>query len=145
MSTPVPSSRSRVVARTAKQALGGTAAKYDRYWDRDERTHVDILTCLDAPHAGVSSFSTIGVSDCQLRLEGRETGISVELVGACAARFEMFGNVLATAAFCIMNTGWFCAPGVVFPGVVRLHRATSPMQDLYFVPPFLWGDGAAHP
>jgi hypothetical protein len=46
----------------------------------------------------------------------------VEIVGACASAETVSRNVIATAAFCVINTGWTCASGAVFPGVVLVHR-----------------------
>jgi hypothetical protein len=34
-------------------------------------------------------------------------------------------NVIATAAFCVINTGWTCAPGAVFPASSRCSGLTA--------------------
>ena len=138
---PGASPGNRLVARRAREAFGGTNVEYERHWDAEERSHVDVVRCSDSPCSGVSSFATIGLSDYRLRKEGKELRLAVELVGACDARLDGFGSALATSAFCVINSGWFCAPGVIFPDVIRTHGLSRTMQDIYFLSPFLWGDG----
>jgi hypothetical protein len=64
--------------------------------------------------------------------------VRTELVGACSSNAAVFGECLSTAAFCIIKSGWFVAPGVIFPDVVAQHKASRTMKHLLFVPPFLW-------
>jgi hypothetical protein len=45
---------------------------------------------------------------------------------------------MATLAFCVINSGWFCAPGVIFPDVVSMYKHSDTMSDIYFAYPFLW-------
>lgn len=40
----------------------------------------------------------------------------------------------------MLNSGWFAAPGVVFPDVLAMYSASSTMKHLLFLPPFLWDD-----
>jgi hypothetical protein len=88
----------------------------------------------------VTSYSTIGLSDSPILKDKRDLGIRAEFVGACASAFPEFANILATAAFCVINSHWLCHPGAIFPGVVEKHRPESPMRHLIFVPPFLWDE-----
>jgi hypothetical protein len=89
----------------------------------------------------VSSYATIGTSDAPLFFRGKEYQVRAELVGACSSSFIEFPNVLATAAFNIIKSRWFCAPGVVFPDVFAMYRPESSMAHVLFVSPFLWEDG----
>jgi antitoxin YqcF len=111
-----------------------------RFWDDNHEKHVDIATSRDCPQNGVSSYATLGLSDWPLILDGQEYQVRTELVGACASVFSNFDNALATAAFCIANSKWFCAPGVVFPDVLSLNNCSPTMKHFIFVPPFLWED-----
>jgi hypothetical protein len=131
------SESNRLIARTAAEAFGGRP-EVVRYHDDAKRTHVDVLRCEDRPQRGVSSYSTIGLSDWPLYRGDEEYPARVELVGACSAGFDHFANVLASAAFAVANEGWFCAPGIIFPGLFAGERPTSPLKHLLFVPPFLW-------
>jgi antitoxin YqcF len=119
-------------------AAFGQKPRVTRYWDNDKKAHVDIAEATDQPQTGVTSYGTIGLSDAPLMRDGKEYPARLELVGACASSFTNFGNVLATAAFCIINSKWFCAPGIIFPDVVKMYAPKSPLHHLMFVPPFLW-------
>jgi hypothetical protein len=130
--------QSRLLFRRLKTVFGCPEPSVHQYWDEDHKSHVDVLTCLDSPVAGVTSYATIGLSTVPLQKGGEPLRLGVELVGACSTRFSQFANVLATAAFCVINTGWFVAPGVVFPDIVKMYGVSSTLCDLYFVPPFLW-------
>lgn len=125
------------VAQTIARTFGGTF-RVNVVHDEPETHSINVLRAVDRPQPGITSWSTIGLHDAPLVLRGEEFGARVELVGACGSSFEDFGNLLATAAFCIIKDRWFCAPGVIFPGLVRMYRPSSPMQHAMFVPPFLW-------
>jgi antitoxin YqcF len=134
-----PSEENLTVARTVADVLGGNQ-KVTRYHDNDRKSYVDILIAAEAPQPGVTSYSTIGLSDAPLYQGAKEFAARVELVGACSSAFQGFPGILATAAFCIMNSHWFCAPGIIFPEALAQHNGGSPMKHLMFVPPFLWDD-----
>lgn len=91
-----------------------------------------------SPYHGVTSYSTVGLSDVPLLVDGKEFPARVELVGACDSSTGAFANVLTTAAFFVINTGWVPRPGGVFPGILDMHNASPTMRNLLFVPPFLW-------
>jgi hypothetical protein len=129
----------KTICRYAAQALGGHP-KVTRFWDNDHKSHVDILECTDAPQKGVKSFATVGLSDWPLIKDKKKLGLRLELVGACRSQFERFDNALSTAAFCIINSKWFCGPGTIFPDVLKMHQCSRTMRHLLFVPPFLWDD-----
>ncbi len=131
------SDENRTIAKAAASAFGGRP-KVVRHWDEHEKSSVDILICADRPQKGVTAYSTIGLSESPLLKEGEDIGVRVELVGACASSCGEFANILSTAAFCIVNSGWFCSPGTIFPDVVGMYECSSTMRHLLFVPPFLW-------
>jgi hypothetical protein len=133
-----PSEENRTIYRTLVSVFGGGKAKVVQYWDNDRKSDVQILTSPEAPQKGVSSYATLGLSDSPLMEGKKEYPARVEFVGACQSSFSAFANVMATAAFCVINSRWFCAPGAIFPDVVREYDRESPMRHLMFVPPFLW-------
>jgi len=126
------------VANHTATALGVVRPSIVRYWDNDDKSSVHILEASDRPQRGVTSFATIGLSDYPLMLKGQEFGVRAEIIGVCGSAFPGFANVIATAAFCVMNSAWFCAPGIIFPDVVSVHNASVTMSDIYFAHPFLW-------
>lgn len=141
MTVPTPQSRS--IARAAAAAFMGVQ-RVRRYWDEPNQNHVDILSCEDTPCRGVRSYSTIGVSEAVLTHGDRPLEIRTEIVGACESRRSAFPLALATAAFCVLKSGWAIAPGVIFPEVLAVHDASKTMRHVLFLPPFLW-DGRLEP
>jgi antitoxin YqcF len=109
-----------------------------RFTDEKGGSDVFILEAENSPQMGVKSFSTIGLSDSPLFLKGNEFGARVEIVGACGSSFHGFADAISTAAFCVINSHWFCAPGVIFPDVIGAHGISTTMSDIYFANPFLW-------
>jgi len=129
----------KTIAKTLAQAFGGKPS-VRRFWDEKDKQFVDILTCSNRPEKGVSSYSTIGLSDAPLLKDGTEYPTRVEITGACGTAFSGFNNALATAAFCIINSKWFCYPGAIFPDVLSMYDISPTMRHFIFVPPFLWED-----
>ena len=129
----------KAIARMALEAFGGTL-NVACYWDEAENNSVDLLACKDRPEKGVTSYSTIGLSDSPILVGGDEIGVRLELVGACSSLVKEFPNIITTAAFCIINSKWSCSPGAVFPEVVEMYNCSKTMKHLLFVPPFLWDE-----
>ncbi len=126
------------IAKIIANAFGSDKPPITEYWDDNHDNFVYILESIDSHQKGVISFATIGLSDYPLLFNGKEFEARLEIVGACGSNFFNFGNVISTAAFCIINSKWFCAPGVIFPDVISMFDLSPTMSDLYFVPPFLW-------
>lgn len=129
------------LAKHTALAFGVEKPPISRFWDDDKRSDVYILEAANRPQDGVTSYATIGLSDHPLMFKGKEFGTRVEFVGACGSAFPGFDNVLATLAFCVINSGWFCAPGIIFPDVVSMYNLSITLSDIYFTHPFLWDDG----
>ena len=99
---------------------------------------MDIAICQKAPSRGLTSYSTVNLSDAPLIQKGRKYPVRIELVGACDGKVEKFANVLSTAAFFVMKEKWFCRPGVVFETLVRMYKLSKTMEHLYFTAPSQW-------
>jgi antitoxin YqcF len=108
---PVVTSQQRRLAEHTALAMRVEKPPVHRFWDENKESSVFILEATDRPQDGVASYATIGLSDRPLMFKRREFDTRVELVDACGSAFSGFANVLATAAFCVINSGWFCAPG----------------------------------
>jgi hypothetical protein len=132
------SSRARVVADHSALGFGVVKPPIFQFWDDDHRSNIRVLEAADCPQQGVTSYATVGLSEHALIRNGTEFPTRVEFLGACGSAFPNFNNVVATAAFCIINSNWFCAPGVIFPDIVRIHGISITMSDIYFANPFLW-------
>jgi hypothetical protein len=127
----------KIIAMEVAKAFGGKP-NVQRFWDERDTNYVDILKCVDRPQNNVTSYATIGLSDAPLYKDGSEYPARLELVGACGSRFEGLDNALATAAFCIINSKWFCYPGAVFSDILSMYTMSSSMHHFFFTPPFLW-------
>lgn len=130
---------SKTIAKMASQAFGGERKVY-RYWDNDDNSSVDILSAVNRPYEGITSFSTIGLSNHSINYVVEEKPLRIEIVGACATKTEYFPNVLSTCAFNIINSGYSCAPGTIFRGVINMYYKNSEMEHVMFAPPFLWDE-----
>lgn len=135
---PVVSSQQKMLAGHTALAMSAEKPPIFQYWDENRQNSVCILEAANRPQDGITSYATIGLSDHPLMFQGREFDARVELVGACGSAFPGFANVLATAAFCVVNSGWFCAPGIIFPDLVSMYKASVTLSDIYFAHPFLW-------
>lgn len=138
--TSRPSDRQREVARLTAAAFQVEKPSIIRFYDENQASEVGILVAPDSPEKGVTAYATIGLSDHPLLREGKEFGTRVELLGACSSTTPGFENVLSTLAFCVINSKWFCAPGIVFPDVVSMYGLSATMSDIFFASPFLWED-----
>jgi hypothetical protein len=131
------SADNKLIARRAAKVFGGTP-RVIAFWDDSHEHSVDILISPDAPGPGVTSYSTVTLSDVPLLQKGRVFPVRVELVGACDSRAEEFANALATAAFFILKERWFCRPGVVFETMLSMYELSDTMEHLYFTAPSRW-------
>lgn len=138
MSTPVSEDNKRI-AELAARAFGGDY-QVREYLHDTEPLAVDILRCEDRPRVGVTSYSTIGLSDNPARSGERKLPTWREIAGVCATVVQFFPNVLASAAFHVMRTGEAYRPGVVMANYVRQYDESTPLPHLYFTEPFPWGD-----
>jgi hypothetical protein len=130
----------REIASYTAAAFGVEKPPIFHFWDDKKRSDVYVMQAVDRPKYGVTSYATVGLSDHLLVRDGKEFGVRVEILGACSSEVPEFDNVLATVAFCVINSGWFCAPGVIFPDVISMYKHSETMSDIYFAHPFLWED-----
>lgn len=134
------SAENKAIAKYALAAFGGSPTVQAYHHDTEEYS-VDILRCEDRPCQGVTSYSTLGLSDYPMYKDGEEfRPTRLEIAGACATADVSFANVLAGAAFCVMRTGRLCYPGSVLRGYVAEYFPSTTVPHLYFNAPFLWED-----
>ena len=134
------SNAAKAVANYTATAFGVEKPPIFHLWDDDHKSDIYVLEAADRPQKGVTSFATVGLSEHPLIRNGQEFTTRVELLGACGSAFPGFNRVLATLGFCIINSKWFCAPGVIFPGVMGMYDMSITMSDIYFANPFLRED-----
>lgn len=139
-----PSDENRELARFIAQTLGGTPSVRE-YFDDERVATINIMTCEDAPQAGVRSYSTLALSDSPLVDEDDEPlAFGVEIVAACESEAEEFVNALSTCAFNIIKDRMPVHPGAVFERVFDLYDGlSSTLSHAFFVDPVLWDEDFA--
>jgi antitoxin YqcF len=119
------SPENKAVAKHALKAFGGTPSVRAYHHDT-EKLSVDLLRCDNRPCNGVTSYSTIRLSDYpMIKANGAEFPTRLEIAGARATAAEFFPNILAAAAFCIMRTQRLFSPGSVMPRYVREYYPST--------------------
>lgn len=133
------SNANKMIAKSALQAFGGKPS-ISKYWDDTNVSNIDLLTAVNRPYDGVTSYSTIGLSDhlIDYKIDGKP--LRLEIVGACATENEHYPNVLATCAFCVINSKYSVSPGKVFRDIIKMYYPSIEMKHILFVSPFLWED-----
>ncbi|MBZ9558058.1 MULTISPECIES: suppressor of fused domain protein [unclassified Modicisalibacter] len=129
----------REIAKKIASNFCGTPA-VRKYWDEKKIFSVDLIECKDRPCEGVTSYSTIGLSDHPLIHKNVEFPVHLELTGASESSNNIFPHALTTAAFYIINEKWFCCPGAMLKNAIKLYEKSLEMQHLLFTTPFLWDD-----
>lgn len=133
------SNENKIIAKTALHAFGGKPS-VSKYWDENNVSNIDMLSTVNRPFDGVSSYSTIGLSDHSIELTVDETPLRIEIVGASATDYEQFPNILSSCAFCIINSKFSVSHGKVFRDIIKMYYSNTEMKHVLFVSPFLWED-----
>ena len=131
------SEENKVIARSILQVFGGKPS-VTKYWDDHRESNMDILSTINQPSEGLTSYSTIGLSDYAIGYTAEEKPLGIELVGAHATEYDGFSNILATCAFVVINSERLIAPGEIFQDIVPLYYPDSEMKHMLFVDPYLW-------
>jgi antitoxin YqcF len=129
----------KTIAKQIVAAVGGNPS-VKKFWDEENNHHIDLLLLADRPTSGVTTVSSIGLSDTPLYFKNKEYPTRVEILGCCESKEELFPNIISTASFSIIKDGWFCAPGIIYPDIISMYYPGYSMKHLYFTTPFLWED-----
>ncbi len=133
------SPENKKIARHVASVFGGIP-RVNEYGNVSETRTVGILSCRDRPVEGVTSYSTIRLSDNAMPWGEQEFPARLELAGGCKNVATLFPNLLASAAFHIMQSDAVYHPGAVIPELVRQSEVSSTLPHLYLTAPFLWGE-----
>jgi antitoxin YqcF len=133
------SNENKIIAKSALHAFGGKPS-VSKYWDDRNVSNIDILSVVNRPFDSVSSYSTIGLSDHSIELSVDEAPLRIEIVGVSSTVYEQYPNILASCAFCIVNSKFSVFHGKVFRDIIKMYYPNSEMKHVLFVSPFLWKD-----
>jgi hypothetical protein len=131
------SETNKIVARKVVEAFGGRP-KITEFWDADNLYSVAIAAGMDSPREGISSYSTVNLSDWPMYVNGREHKTRVEIAGSAPNEVRDFQNAVSTAAFCVMKQKWACHPGAIFPDVLAMYHMSTTMKHVMFMEPVVW-------
>lgn len=131
------SNESKVVARTIRDVFGGNP-KVICYWNKNNSKYVDILSSQNTPDEGITSYSTVSLSEHGQGITSGNKPLNVEILGACANEIECFPNIIAFCAFTLMNGQQKLYPGALVKNVISYHLPDVNMKHILFITPFLW-------
>jgi hypothetical protein len=132
-----PSADNKALARHAVAAFGGKP-KVIEYRHDHLPLRVDVLQCAESPDPELVSYATIGLSDTPLMFNGSVYPTRVELVGACGSEYDLFPNILSSAAFHMMRNAQLYPPGSLLRDYVPVYYPDTTVPHLYFTAPFTW-------
>lgn len=133
------SNENKIIAKTALHVFGGKPS-VSKYWDENNVSNIDMLSTVNRPYDGITSYSTIGLSDHSIEYTIDEIPLRIEIVGASTTEYEQYPNVLATCAFCIINSNFSVSHGKVFRDILKMYYPNNEMKHVLLVSPFLWED-----
>lgn len=132
--TAAVSPDNKQVAQTVAAAFGGDWSVKEHATE-DESLQLYVLSTPDCPEQGLTSFSTVGLSDYPVP-GSLQPPLGSEIVAT--SNFPQFGAVLATAGFHVAGSGWTVEPGHVFPNMIDRFFEDVTTPHLLFVNPYLW-------
>ncbi|WP_234407857.1 suppressor of fused domain protein [Anaerosinus massiliensis] len=133
------SNEKKQLANYVANIFDGKASVFT-YGDDNEKSKIAILHAEESPNVGETSYSTIGLSDYNIDLDVESGPLRVEIVAAAPSDLKEYGNVISTCAFNIINSGYSCFPGTIYPDVVQMYYPDYHMKHIMFVSPFLWDE-----
>ncbi|MEW7009892.1 suppressor of fused domain protein [Lentilitoribacter sp. EG35] len=135
----MPTQENQMLARSIADAFGGVPA-VQSFYDDGKSHEIDIIKCQNDPDNGLSSYSTIGLSDVEIfNIERQKLDFGVKLIGICESEAELFMNIVSTCAFNIIKDKYGVYPGVIHPNVFRMYDGLSNTLDhAMLVDPFIW-------
>jgi antitoxin YqcF len=132
---PDVSEANKIVARRVAKAFG-RRPKITTMWDADNGSSVDVAAAVDSPEKGLTSYSTVNLSDWPLHVDGRIHETRIEMMGTAPSDKELFESAVSTAAFCVIKQKWECYPGAIFPDILAMYHLSKTMKHVLFTEPF---------
>ncbi len=108
--------------------------------DTNTGTEVLILRSDNCPMEGVSSYSTVGLSDKTVEIDGKIFDFGVEICGASQTCFDSFVKLLGDIALNVKEGIWIAAEHTVFPDLIQKYYPHSEMKHVLMVTPGMWDE-----
>jgi len=126
----------KIIAKAEASAIGGKPEVF-AYHNENESKKIAILSSRNRPQNGVITFATIGLFEVDFGLTSNSKNLRFELIGSCDKMIEMFPNMIATAAFNLMESK-NCSYGFVATNAISGYLIDTDMKHFYLMNPFLW-------
>ena len=128
----------KIIFKNLNEVIGFTP-KVVAYYDINKTSKIDLYIGDDRPDFGISTYSTIGLSEYSIDVTGKNgKDIRVEFIAICNSDVVEFPNILASCAFNIINSKYSCKPGTVYSNIISDYYDNVEMEHIYFTSPFLW-------
>lgn len=102
----------------------------------DEKTSVEMVSCANSPFEGVTSYSTLGVYQCENLLTADKKELNVEFLGIADSRNIWFDGLLSTCAFAMIKEKVRAHPYEVYKNIIPIYQPNIDMKHILLVPPF---------
>lgn len=124
-------------AELLRVALGAPSVRGFRH-AADPLRSVDVARFSDEPAPGLTTYASVGLSN----VEWPDERPRLEILLACLNDTAAVPQIVASAAFHVMDTGFYPTPGSVVRDLVGVSRAgdlSTRFPHLYFSVPRRWG------
>lgn len=110
--------------------------KCETFYTNDEQVSVEIVSCQNSPFKGVTSYSTLGVYQCENMLTADERELNIEFCGISDSRNNWFGGLLSTCAFAMKKGKVRAHPYEVYNNIISTYQPNIDMKHILLIPPF---------
>jgi hypothetical protein len=127
------------LARHAIAAFGSPPAIW-RFTREDDDLAIDVGGCSNQPSDGLVSYTTIGLSGQPAAQIPGVPPQGWELAAVCSSQWKLFPQILAAAAFEILNQNQVPFPGHFLCGIIGRFYPLTTTPNIYFARPLMWPD-----
>ncbi len=129
------------IADYVAKAFGAGKAVTKTHRHEEQKVAVDIMCVEECPDEGITSASTIGLSDAVMREEdGEEFPVRLELCAAFPTSAPEFPSILAQLSYLVKKTGQLLAPGTLVENAISELFPDATVPHAYLTTPFPWGE-----
>lgn len=128
------------IAKYALSFIGGTPT-VNRYYSDGEKKTIDIMVCSNSQFCGANVFATLGLSQVSTGLVSEDKTIRVELVLTSKRADQIAGNVLASAAFELMNIAAQAETfgyGTIIQSLFHAYKSDATVEHCVLLHPVYW-------
>jgi hypothetical protein len=129
--------RNKIIAAYSLDFIGGKP-QVSAYYNTDESKTIDILTCTDSQYSDAIVVSTIGLTDVPIGLSVDGKELRTELIAIADVEYEELQNIVASAAFCIMDSGRANYGMIIENAFSDYLPENATVKHAVLVPPTYW-------